>query len=148
MEERLGTALPADYKQIAEIFGCGAFDGYLSLYVPDAQLISFDFVRNAERLAEFAVDHSTIWEPYAVYPAPGGLLAWAGTEQARQAYWLAEGPDPNRWPILTTDDARDAWRLFDGTTGEFVFRMLTDPLRPFLRAESQDAPWFTRYGPG
>jgi hypothetical protein len=148
VEERLGTALPQDYKQIAEIFGSGAFDGYLRLYVPDALPLSFDLVRSAERLAEFAVDHSTFWEPYSIYPAPGGLLEWAGTEQEHQVYWLTEGPDPNRWPILTTDEVRDKWERFDGSTAEFVFRMLTDPLMPFLRAESQDVPWFTRRGPG
>lgn len=148
IEERLETALPDDYKQIAEIFGCGAFDGYLRLYVPDAPMISFDLVRSTELLAEFALDHSRIYEPYTVYPATGGLLEWAGTEQGHKAFWLTEGHDPNRWPILTTDDAHDKWERFDGTTGEFVFRMLTDPLLPFLRAESQDVPWFTRYGLG
>jgi hypothetical protein len=86
-----------------------------------------------------------ICKPYTVYPASGGLLQWAGTEQGHAAFWLTEGRDPNRWPILTTDDAHDEWQRFDGTTGEFVFRMLTDPLLPFLRAESQDVPWFTRY---
>lgn len=148
VEERLGTALPEDYKQIAEIFGCGAFDGYLRLYVPHAPLVSFDLVRQKEWLAEFAVDHGTFWEPYSIYPAPDGLLEWAGTEQEHQVYWLTEGPDPNCWPILKTDEVRDEWERFDGTTGEFIFRMLTEPLKPFLRAESQDVPWFTRYGPG
>lgn len=45
-----------------------------------------------------------------------------------------------------TGDARDEWQRFDGTTGEFIFRMLTEPLQPFLRAESLDMPWFTRRG--
>lgn len=144
VEGRLGTALPDDYKQIAEVFGCGTFDGYLQISVPDAPLASFDLVRHAEWLAEFALGHGAMREPYSIYPAPGGLLEWAGTEQAHQVYWLTEGPDPNRWPILTTGDACDKWNRFDGTTGEFIFRMLTEPLQPFLRAEFQDVPWFTR----
>ena len=148
VEERLGTALPEDYKQIAEIFGCGAFDGYLRLHVPDAPLVSFDLVRQAQWLAEFAEDHRAFWEPYSIYPASGGLLEWADTEQEHQVYWLTEDPDPSRWPILKTGGARDEWERFDGSTAEFVFRMLTDPLLPFSRAESLGLPWFTRYGPG
>lgn len=140
--------LPEDYKQIAEIFGCGAFDGYLRLHVPDAPLVSFDLVRQAQWLAEFAEDHRAFWEPYSIYPASGGLLEWADTEQEHQVYWLTEDPDPSRWPILKTGGARDEWERFDGSTAEFVFCMLTDPLLPFSRAESLGLPWFTRYGPG
>lgn len=74
VESRLGTALPDDYKQIAEVFGCGAFNGYLQLSVPCASFGSFDLVRQAQWLAEFALEHSTMREPYSIYPAPGGLL--------------------------------------------------------------------------
>lgn len=144
VQERLGTALPDDYRQLAEIFGYGAFDGYLRFHVPDAQ--SNSLVQGAEFLAEFGQTHPDFLAPYPVHPAPGGLLQWADTQQGHTTYWLTEGGDPNRWPILTIDDAHDEWRRFDGTTGEFIFRMLTDPLLPFLRAESQDVPWFTRYG--
>ncbi|MFI1585300.1 hypothetical protein [Embleya sp. NPDC020630] len=46
--------MPGDYKQIAEIFGHGAFDGYLQFSVPDAGSAHGDLVRNTEWLSEFA----------------------------------------------------------------------------------------------
>ena len=77
VEQRLGTALPDDYKQIAEIFGCGAFNEYLQIYVPDAQLISYDLVRTAEQLAKSVRDHNRkTYEPYSIHPEQGGLLGW------------------------------------------------------------------------
>ncbi|MGW1258238.1 SMI1/KNR4 family protein [Streptomyces sp. NPDC002513] len=54
-EARLGTTLPGDYKRLAEVFGHGAFDGFLQLSVPDAPFKSADIVRpvQAEPLPPF-----------------------------------------------------------------------------------------------
>ena len=148
VETRLGTGLPADYKRLAEIFGgAGAFDGYLQLHVPDAPFDSSDIVRHTEWLGEWARTRgSDLWEPYPVYPAPGGLLQWAGTEQADGFYWLTGDPDPDKWPVLAKEDVPDSWQRFDGTTGEFVHRLLTDPDHPFSSARWFDLHWFQSYG--
>ncbi|WP_405830613.1 MULTISPECIES: hypothetical protein [unclassified Streptomyces] len=147
VETRIGTALPGDYKQLAELFGHGAFDGYLQLHTPDARFKSDDIVLHTEWLGEWARTHrSGLWEPYEVYPAPGGLLEWAGSEQADQFYWLTEGPDPDRWPILVKEDIPDSWQRFDGTTAEFVYRLLTDRQHPFSTARYFDIHWFESHG--
>ncbi|MFJ3724084.1 hypothetical protein ACIPYQ_16130 [Streptomyces sp. NPDC090045] len=147
VETRIGTALPSDYKQLAELFGHGAFDGYLQLHTPDARFKSDDIVLHTEWLGEWAGTHdSGLWEPYEVYPAPGGLLEWASSEQADQFYWLTGDPDPDRWPILVTEDIPDSWRRFDGTTAEFVYRLLTDRQHPFSTARYFDIHWFESYG--
>ncbi|MFF1510394.1 hypothetical protein [Streptomyces sp. NPDC058326] len=146
VEARIGTALPGDYKRLAEVFGHGAFDGFLQLRVPGAAFRSDDIVLNTEWLGEWAASHrSGLWEPYEVYPAPGGLLEWASSEQADQFYWLTEGEDPDRWPILAKEDIPDSWQRFDGTTAEFVYRMLTDRQHPFSTARYFDAHWFDSY---
>lgn len=99
VEARLGAALPSDYKRLAELFGHGAFDGFLHFSVPDAPFKSADIVLHTEWLAEWgrARGHS-LWEPYGLFPVPGGLLEWAGSEQADQFYWLAEGPTRTSGP--------------------------------------------------
>ncbi|MFD3343314.1 hypothetical protein ACFWVW_29700 [Streptomyces anthocyanicus] len=149
VEARLGTPLPGDYKRLVEIFGgAGAFDGYLQLQVPDAHDRSTDLVRHTEWLGEWARTHgSRLWEPYPVYPAPGGLLQWASTEQADGFYWLTGDPDPDRWPVLAKEDVPDSWERFDGPTGEFVHRMLTEPDHPFSTARWFDVHWYQDYGP-
>ncbi|MEV7520171.1 SMI1/KNR4 family protein [Streptomyces sp. NPDC091371] len=141
VEARLGTALPGDYKQLVELFGVGAFDGFLTLYLPDARFPGEDIVRAAERGRAYG----ELWEPYEAYPAPGGLLEWASSEQADQCFWLTEGPDPDRWPVMVTEDVPDSWQRFDGTTAEFVYRMLTDRSHPLATARYFDTHWFQSY---
>ncbi|MGW6479646.1 hypothetical protein ACWGDS_17350 [Streptomyces sp. NPDC055059] len=146
MEARLGTRLPTDFKQLAEIFGHGAFDGFLTLYVPESDVPGMDFVEHAEYLAGFAARSGTsLWEPYGIHPAPGGLLEWASSEQADQFYWLTEGADPDRWPVLASEDIPDTWTRFDGTAAEFVFRMLTERSHPHSVARYYDTHWFQSY---
>ncbi|WP_405478890.1 hypothetical protein [Streptomyces sp. NBC_00009] len=146
VEERLGTRLPTDFKQLAEIFRNGAFDGFLTLYVPEAAVPGMDFVEHAEYLAGFAARSGTsLWEPYGIYPAPGGLLEWGSSEQADQFYWLTEGDDPDRWPVLASEDIPDTWTRFDGTAAEFVFRMLTERSHPHSVARYYDTHWFQSY---
>lgn len=147
VEARIGTALPADYKELAEVFGHGAFDGYLELHTPGAAFRSGDIVLHAAWLGEWARTHgSRLWEPYGIHPAPGGLLQWGSSEQAHQFYWLTDGPDPDRWPVLVCEDAPDSWERFDGTTAEFVHRLLTEPEHPFSIACYFDSHWFEGYG--
>ncbi|MFE5095625.1 SMI1/KNR4 family protein [Streptomyces sp. NPDC056638] len=146
VEGLLGTALPGDYKQLVEIFGGGAFDGYLQLQIPGAGFRSGDLVLHAEWLADWQrTHHSGLWDPYEVYPTAGGLLEWAGTERADQFFWLTEGSDPDKWPVLITEDIPDSWVRFDGTAAEFIYRMLTDRRHPFSTARYFDTHWFQSY---
>ncbi|MFF3597225.1 hypothetical protein [Kitasatospora indigofera] len=145
-EARIGTALPGDYKQLAEVFGYGAFDGYLGLHLPGAGSRSGDIVLHAEWLGEWAGAHSSdLWKPYEVYPAPGRLLQWVASETADQFYWLTEGPDPDMWPALASDETHGSWERFDGTTAEFVHRVLTDRQHPFSTAQYFATHWFESY---
>ncbi|MFC9457571.1 SMI1/KNR4 family protein [Streptomyces sp. NPDC056983] len=145
-EARLGTVLPGDYKRLVERFGYGAFDDYLRLFLPGGPLGSIDIVEFNEWWARWTEAHDGhSWEPYQLYPAPGGLLQWAGTEQRDDFYWLTEGPDPDRWPILATVEDRGTWYRFDGSTAEYVYRLLTDPRQPFSTARHFDVHWFESY---
>ncbi|WP_228022556.1 hypothetical protein [Streptomyces acidicola] len=146
VETRLGTALPGDYKRLVELFGYGAFDDYLQLLLAGGPPGSLDIVEFNEFWARTAAtDGDGPWEPYGLYPAPGGLLQWASTEQRTSFYWLTEDADPNRWPILVTDDAYTNWDRFDGSTAAFIHRLLTDPLHPYSTARYFDIHWFMAY---
>ncbi|GAA3371585.1 SMI1/KNR4 family protein [Streptomyces sannanensis] len=144
VETRLGTALPSDYKRLAELFGRGGFDGYLSMIVPGGR--SEDLVQHTEWLAHFAATRGNgLWEPYKLFPARGGLLEWANTEHETQFYWLTEGRDPDLWPIITMEDDRATTR-FDCSTAELIFRMLTESNQPFSMAGYSGTHWFMGYG--
>ncbi|UXY25580.1 SMI1/KNR4 family protein [Streptomyces sp. HUAS TT20] len=145
-ETRLGTVLPGDYKELVERFGGGAFDGYLSLLLPGGVPGGLDIAEFNEFWARAAdSDGYGPWDPYRVYPASGGLLQWARTEQRTSFYWVTEGADPDCWPILVADDAHCEWDRFDGSTAEFVHRLLTDPSHPCSTARYFDSHWFMTY---
>ncbi|MFF2148658.1 hypothetical protein [Kitasatospora sp. NPDC058190] len=156
-EARLGTVLPADYRHLAEHFGPGTFAGFLDVFLPGPQPGSdtpFPYmpclVENARNLVELAAAHpgvSDLYHPYRLHPAPGGLLQWAGSVQADQFYWLTEGADPNRWPIIARNEDGDHQARFDGSTAEFVHRLLTDHQHPFSVSELLDRPDFEPYEP-
>lgn len=59
--------------------------------------------------------------------------------------WLTEGPDPDRWPVLATDETGEEWDRGEVSTAEYVYRMLTEPEWPFSTAQYFDAHWFLSY---
>ncbi|MFE8007864.1 SMI1/KNR4 family protein [Streptomyces sp. NPDC057418] len=116
VESRLGIALPSDYKRVVEMFGEGAFDGFLDL--------------NQEPWTHLRED---------------GLLVWASTEHENLYCWRAGAGDPDRWPVvIRTFDGEDV--SFDCQAAEFVCRVLVDPHHPFTMARFFDTHWFMNYG--
>ncbi|MGC9535429.1 hypothetical protein [Streptomyces sp. UG1] len=41
-----------------------------------------------------------------------------------------------------SEEFPDSWQRFDGSTAEFIHRMLTDPHHPFSTARYFDVHWF------
>ncbi|MGW0928826.1 hypothetical protein [Streptomyces sp. NPDC002644] len=147
VEDALGTRLPGDYRRLAETFGHGAFDGLLHLLVPGADHPEGDLVRNARWLGGPAgQDGGNLWKPYAVHPAPGGLLQWGVFESDAEFFWLTEDPDPDRWPVVARGDGPGSWQRFACTAAEFVYRVLTDPLHPFSTARHHELSTARHHG--
>ncbi|MFE3638286.1 hypothetical protein [Streptomyces sp. NPDC059168] len=115
-QERLGTALPGDYKWMVETFGAGAFDDFLDL--------------NQEPWTDLRAD---------------GLLVRAGTEAEDLYCRRVDGDDPDRWPVVVRsfDNTRDL--VFDCGTARFVCRMPVDPYHPYTLARDFDTHWFTSH---
>ncbi|MEE1752718.1 hypothetical protein [Streptomyces sp. SP18CS02] len=116
VEAEVGTPLPGDYKRMVEIFGEGAFDGYLTL--------------NQEPWTHLRED---------------GLLIWASTEHENLYCWRTEdSTDPDRWPVaIRTFDGDLA--PFDCSAAEFICRILLDEHQPFTMAHYFDTHWFMTY---
>ncbi|MET8543923.1 SMI1/KNR4 family protein [Kitasatospora sp. NPDC004799] len=149
VESRLGTPLPTDYELLAERFGSGEFTEYLWFSTPDSPSPHHDLIEDAKRLGGQAlVDPgiSELYRPYLVFPAAGGLLKWGDSVQADQFYWLTESADPDEWPILArAHEDVDEWERFDGSTSEFIYRILTDPQQPFSIAMFFEAHAFESF---
>ncbi|WP_405682719.1 hypothetical protein [Streptomyces sp. NBC_00057] len=115
-EARLGSRLPTDYKRMAERFGYGSFDGFVDLAVPGWPSEASDPVGDALQIAQWARTYGrSLRKPHQPFPAPGGLLRRAFTEQADDFFWLTEDPDPDRWPVVACGELAE-WSRFDGST--------------------------------
>ncbi|MER6117616.1 SMI1/KNR4 family protein [Streptomyces sp. NPDC001743] len=119
-EQALGTRLPGDYKEIADLFGYGSFDMYLELLLPGVR--GLDLVDWSLSARAHGAD---LWRPHPVHPDPGGLLRWGVSEQELDFFWQTGAADPDDWPVLVRTDF-DTWERYECGVGEFLVRLLTD----------------------
>lgn len=146
IERQFGTPLPADFKEIWEVFGRGAFCGYLELLPVDGADPEGLLGRWNSLKARWGREHmQSLFEPYQVFEE-SGLILWGNSMTEAQYYWLADAStSPEKWPIVARTDPIEEWHRFDDvSTSEFIFRVLTDrEFRPFSIARKVEHPSFT-----
>ncbi|MFE7327947.1 SMI1/KNR4 family protein [Streptomyces sp. NPDC057565] len=138
VEGELQAPLPADFKELCEVFGGGTFCDSVS-FLGDTEGVSFDFL-DQWRLA-MSVEGAG--GSYPVY-APGGIgvVTWASTEWADEYCWLIDARRPGEYPILARDDGGE-WCKFEMSTSEFLYRVLSDGnFKPFGIAQYGLDPTF------
>lgn len=126
LEERLGSPLPADFKQFCEAFGRGGFCDELFVHSTDggASLEVLDELAQLRHLVESVPFVN--FDPYELYGArESGVIPWGRVTAGHSFYWLAGPGDPDEWPIMLNAETGE-WERFDLSMSEFVFRMLTE----------------------
>ncbi|MFI1733795.1 hypothetical protein ACH40E_32190 [Streptomyces acidicola] len=152
MEGQLGFGLPEDFKKIAETFGVGEFSGYLNL-LTGQEMNDFSVIgvlTGLRRVLTRVLHRDEAYSPYRIFDGDGekgGLIPWARGVEEAEFFWLAEGDDPNHWPVIARLDAEEEWHRFDMSTAEFVFRMLDEDetVEPFTVPEEFGAPRYLVY---
>lgn len=142
MEEQLGFGLPEDFKEIAETFGVGEFSDYLNL-LTGQEMNDFSVIgvlTGLRRVLTRVLHRDEAYSPYRIFDRDGekgGLIPWARGVGEAEFFWLAEGDDPNHWPVVARLDAEEEWHRFDMSMAEFVFRMLDEDetVEPFTAPE-------------
>lgn len=130
IEGELGVPLPADYKELYEVFGGGVFGDSLYFLGRD-ESPAFDFL--TQWRLSLAVDRDGKYgdvsavEPHTVY-APGGkgLVEWGSTEWADEYFWLIDAERPGEYPVLARSHDVGGWQRYDMSTSEFLYRVLAD----------------------
>ncbi|WP_149184154.1 SMI1/KNR4 family protein [Streptomyces sp. TRM49041] len=151
IESRLGTALPADYKEFCEAFGTGEFCDFLTVYASagGAESELADSQEANRRIVEQHPVALDLYLPHGLQQpgSQGGLLQWGVSVQGDEFAWIADNSaPPESWPVFARDDAGKRQR-FDMSMSEFVYRLLADEsFEGFagFGATGED-PWFTRY---
>lgn len=147
IERRLGTPLPADFKEICEVFGRGAFCGYLELLPVDSAAPHSLLGRWTAMKERWASPRMRArFEPYRVFEG-SGLILWGQSVTEASYYWLADpSTSPEKWPIVARTDPLEEWHRFDVSTSEFICRVLTDrEFRPFSIASKVKRLFFESY---
>jgi hypothetical protein len=148
IERELGTPLPDDFKEICEVFGHGAFSGFLELLpVDSAKPHSLPGRWNSLKDQWDNPQVQALFDPYPVFKG-SGLIPWGQSMTEASYYWLADtSKDPEEWPVVARTSPLEDWHRFDGvSTSEFIHRVLTDrEFRPFSIARKVERPFFDAY---
>ncbi|MGZ9928574.1 SMI1/KNR4 family protein [Streptomyces sp. NC-S4] len=138
-EEHLGRSLPADYKAFLDLYGPGAFDGFLWMDRP-----VHGTADELERLWPGSGGEHDLHltdpgrNPFPYRHRPVDLIEWGGEEGGAVYYFLPEEPDPADWRVVVeTEDGE--WHEAPGPVTEFLLAL----------AEGTHPPSFLgRYRPG
>lgn len=129
VEDDLGVALPDDYKWLAEQYGPGSFDEFLSILHPSSPFYPTRLVEAAERAAEILDQlHASGREkiPYET----NDLLAVGKTDNGDTIYWVTDPQDtPNAWKVVANGARNTKWPRFDGGIVEFLVAVLSGAAR-------------------
>jgi hypothetical protein len=125
-EESLGTALPSDYKLLAETYPSLLFDDFLGVGFPPPgrEKAWAEDPDDLEVLAEWCED------PLYPFPAPGGLLPWATSYQGDYFLWTTHGTGPDEWTV-TVASRNGGWWHYTGGAVQFVADLISGTLKPW-----------------
>jgi hypothetical protein len=132
----IGFDFPADFREFIDTYGWGGVDEYFHVHKPweavGRSLIAggFSFFVEYMGLLIEPAGYDALrteypdYYPYPLFPEAGGLLAWAHNDNSDVCFWLTEGTDSDKWPVVFWDKGRRAgeeWRRFDCGMVEFLF---------------------------
>ncbi|MGW1002394.1 SMI1/KNR4 family protein [Streptomyces sp. NPDC002520] len=119
LEAVLGTALPSDFRALAEAYPVLVVDDFLmvSVPLPGAEAGWASASREDEILQDWY--EMGDMEDYVPYPRPGGLIGWASSNSGDSFYWRTSPTDPDAWPVVVRTDNAE-WFEFPVGAVEFL----------------------------
>ncbi|MQY15013.1 hypothetical protein SRB5_51900 [Streptomyces sp. RB5] len=129
LEDGLGTALPGDFKHLAERYVPFVLGDFLGVGLPDPG-------EEHELLRGIRADLEGVLQEYGEeiglrpHPAPGGLLPWAESNEGDQFLWSTMGSDPHQW-LVTIASRNGGWWQYDGGAVQFLAEYCAGTLDPW-----------------
>ncbi|MFB7109438.1 hypothetical protein [Streptomyces sp. NPDC056190] len=119
LEADLGTALPSDFRSLAEAYPILVVDDFLSVSVPrPGAEASWAFESREDEVLQDLYEMGDT-EGYVPFPQPGGLISWAQSNSGDSFYWRTSPADPDAWPVVVRGDNGD-WSEFPVGAVEFL----------------------------
>ncbi|MCP4247707.1 MAG: SMI1/KNR4 family protein [bacterium] len=127
-EQAIGANLPDDFKAFTNLYGTGYINEFLWIRNPFAKLPALNLLERCreqlDALRILKADCGDAEVPYPVYPDPGGLFPWAGTDNGDVLYWSTLG-NPSQWTIVINEARGPIWEEYDCSMVAFLLRLLT-----------------------
>lgn len=129
VEAALGVVLPSDYTEFVSVYGRGAIDAEVTIFVPDEiEEVLEATVFEYTELAGGSPSHRDT----PIFPQPGGLLPWGGDGSGNGWFWRTSGA-PDDWPVVIEESGTNPLLLT-------VYDLnVTSYLTAFLANELDDA---------
>ncbi|MUT88688.1 SMI1/KNR4 family protein [Streptomyces sp. Z38] len=149
LESVLGTALPADYKLLCELYPTFELSDFMCVGgpAPGAEVAWAEDTEDLEVLAEWCED-ADLAVPMRPYPAPGGLLPWSSSNQGDFFLWTTSLAGPQEWTV-TVASRNGAWWHYTGGAVQFLADLVSGALAPWaLPTVRPEITWIDRPGGG
>ncbi|WP_448316656.1 Lsr2 family DNA-binding protein, partial [Streptomyces sp. CO7] len=135
VEASLGMTLPQDYKDLADLYGPGTFDDYLSPYHPHGvtEFVNLTGPMPGRIREQLRRDRERGSHP--VPHPPDRLFACGVTDNGEYLFWVTDPAGaPDHWPVTVNEARGPRWFTHEGTLTSFlagVFRgTVSVPLFP------------------
>ncbi|MFG3055461.1 SMI1/KNR4 family protein [Kitasatospora sp. NPDC048239] len=144
VETELGTALPKDFKLLRELYPTFALGDFLGFGGPERghEQSWVQGLRGTLEDVEERCSEADLAVPFHPYPAPDGLLPWAGSNQGDLFLWATSPAGPQEWTV-TVASRNSAWWNYTGGAVQFLADLVTGAVEPWAlpRVRSDVARW-------
>lgn len=144
VEASLGTALPTDFRVLADNYPTLCIDDFLHVVHPAGEWTLREQNEQVLGALRGHRDNFPEYVPHPLFPEPGGVLCWGVTDNGDELFWLTEG-EPDEWKVVVNNDD-DGW-TFDGGILSFLSGVLRGEVRCPAITETFPSPdWSVRAG--
>ncbi len=129
IEADLCTPLPQDYKDFSRLYGYGRFMQFLGIHIPNTQNPNTRLEWQAQVVRDGFLTLTEEYCPYPMWPDPGGLLPFGGTDEGDEFFWLMCGP-PDDWRVVVWDRGMGEFEVLDCDLTDFLAGLATGEILP------------------
>lgn len=129
IEAELKTSLPPDYKGFVRLYGRGYFMRFLGISVPRSHNPNTRFELQVPLTCEIFESFDDEDRPYPLWPKPGGLVPFGGTDNGDELFWLPHGP-PEDWKVVVWDRGLMRFEVMDCDLTDFLAGLATGAISP------------------
>ncbi|MFF3071339.1 SMI1/KNR4 family protein [Kitasatospora sp. NPDC057936] len=144
VEADLGVGLPADFRLLCERYPSFVLGDFLGLGGPEpgGERRWVEGLRETLETVDEWCAEADLDVPLHPYPAPGGLLPWAGSHQGDLFLWTTDPAGPEEWTV-TVASRSSVWWHYTGGAVQFLADLVTGAVEPWAlpKVRSQAGRW-------